>query len=739
MNSNVRLLRPQEPMRYARLGEWWVDVPSNRLLRGERELRPTPKAMAVLRQLMLAGGAPLTRGELLDRVWQDAYPTDDVLTHAITELRRALEDDPRQPRYIETIPKVGYRLLVPVEWYERLPGEEEPANLPAPLEVVPTPASAVPPQRPLRLYLAASVLLLFAILLPAWFGFNHRAPPLSLPLPVPGAVSPGPRPVTSEPGSEQYPSVSPDGSTVAYGARGSDADPWRIYIRAINGATPLMLDRRSGGGDETYPVWSPDGTHVAFLRLVDGHCRIVIAAALGDYEREVGACTTGPIDYFDWGPDGKALILMRARPTDGSLPGPSALSRLDLESGVLSAIDYERSADQLDLQPRVSPDGRYIAFRRGAIPYSDICVVGISGGVVRPLTHLRAQILGFDWLTDSRHIVFSSDHDGRQQLYVLDAETGAIRPLGIAGATYPSAARRRDVVVFQQDNADLNLTSIPLDGAPGRPVQTIAPSTRTEDWPAIAPDGERIVFVSDRTGESQLWLQPGTTAMPYPLTRHHGLELAQPNWSPDGRRVVYVARGGARSELYVLDVGAGQPRMISQPGEPVRFGSFTADGQGVLCVSKRSGTWQLWRIPLDGGPAVQLGHETARNAYQLGDDGRIYLTHDMGYGLYALDPASGNEEKLSDVIQARNISAWHVVSGGVYYLSVPSDTPGAPTALNFLPFSGGPPVRLNEVPGLGRYPNFSLAPDRTWFVVPLLSRDDTDVMQLDLSPPRASP
>ncbi|HSX59548.1 MAG TPA: winged helix-turn-helix domain-containing protein, partial [Tahibacter sp.] len=217
MSSNVRVLRPQDQTRFARLGDWFVDLASNRLLRGERELRPTPKAMAVLRQLMLANGAPQTRTELLDTVWRDAFPTDDVLTHAVTELRRAIEDDPKLPRHIETIPKVGYRLVTPVEWLEQLPGAgggesaADGASLPAA-----APADA--PKRPVGLWIVGAAVVLLCTFLAV---FGRAPPPSRVDLRNPLFAQSGfpTRPVTAESDSETFPSISPDGTSVAYTAR----------------------------------------------------------------------------------------------------------------------------------------------------------------------------------------------------------------------------------------------------------------------------------------------------------------------------------------------------------------------------------------------------------------------------------------------------------------------------------------------------------------------------------------
>ena len=86
-----------------------------------------PKAMEVLICLAAAAPETLTRGQLLNKVWGERFVSDEVLTHAITELRHALGDDPGSPAYIETIPKCGYRLLRTTLPFEG-PGPHRPAG-----------------------------------------------------------------------------------------------------------------------------------------------------------------------------------------------------------------------------------------------------------------------------------------------------------------------------------------------------------------------------------------------------------------------------------------------------------------------------------------------------------------------------------------------------------------------------------------------------------------------------------
>ncbi len=94
-----------------RIGEWEVRPETREILQGDRVVRLSLKAMGVLLALRDADGGVLSRSELLNLVWPGTTVGEEVLTHAIAELRKALGDPARKPRFIETIHKTGYRLL----------------------------------------------------------------------------------------------------------------------------------------------------------------------------------------------------------------------------------------------------------------------------------------------------------------------------------------------------------------------------------------------------------------------------------------------------------------------------------------------------------------------------------------------------------------------------------------------------------------------------------------------------
>lgn len=117
MGKMPPMAEPRSPAGDAsfRLGDWLVEPTLNRLSRGDEAARIEPKLMDVLRLLAERPGVVLSKDEIADAVWSDTFITESVITRAIAGLRKALHDDARAPRFIETIAKRGYRLLVTPE------------------------------------------------------------------------------------------------------------------------------------------------------------------------------------------------------------------------------------------------------------------------------------------------------------------------------------------------------------------------------------------------------------------------------------------------------------------------------------------------------------------------------------------------------------------------------------------------------------------------------------------------
>src|SRR4051812_11213493 len=118
MGMNAAFRIRSEETRFLAVGEHVVDVDTLRLVTSPGAPRLTPKAAAVLLQLVRAAGRTLSRDELLNEVWKGTCPTPDVLTQAVKDLRRILGDDLHAPRFVETLPRLGYRLVAPARFID---------------------------------------------------------------------------------------------------------------------------------------------------------------------------------------------------------------------------------------------------------------------------------------------------------------------------------------------------------------------------------------------------------------------------------------------------------------------------------------------------------------------------------------------------------------------------------------------------------------------------------------------
>jgi TolB-like protein/DNA-binding winged helix-turn-helix (wHTH) protein/tetratricopeptide (TPR) repeat protein len=154
-----------------RLGDWLVQPRRDCIQRGDEVVHLKPKVMAVLGCLAEAGGEVVSRDDLFDRVWRGAIVSDATLTQCVVELRQAFGDSAKNPEFIETIPKIGFRLIPPVLDPEADGSSRDAAPEPS-AEIRPDSARAGSMRRWLP---AAGVVLLLGLL--AWYAVSLREGP----------------------------------------------------------------------------------------------------------------------------------------------------------------------------------------------------------------------------------------------------------------------------------------------------------------------------------------------------------------------------------------------------------------------------------------------------------------------------------------------------------------------------------------------------------------------------------
>jgi Tol biopolymer transport system component/DNA-binding winged helix-turn-helix (wHTH) protein len=708
------------------IGEHVLDIGSLRMLGSSDAQRLTPKSVAVLLELAHNAGQTVSRSELLDTVWLGTCPTPDVLTQAITDLRRVLGDDLHAPRYIETVPKVGYRLIAPVSFSD--------ATIGTPVILPSIDASQVSDERipfglvPVRKWpVWAGMLAIVSMLLVVAAGvviprIQHLAPT------QPRWQAQEEHALTAEPGAEKYPRISPDGTRIVYSTGDVNRDDFRVVVRSLEQARPLRLGVVETGA-EFYPVWSSDGASIAFLRFGADSCRVILTPSLGGQERELMPCFTNEVNHFSWSPDGDHLLASGFSDKDS---GSLAIRLFPLDGGAAQMLNYVHGPADKDFDARYSPDGRWIAFRRGVRPYTDLWLVSAEGGMPRQLTRLASRIRGYDWTRDGSALVFSSNHEGHQALYTVDIDDMTLQALGVTQAENPASSKTSDTIVYEIPRVRTQLGEIRLDsGDIG--ARAILASTATETVPAISPVDERLLFISDRSGSQQLWLHDPAGANLYPLTDYGNATLIDPVWRADGARALITVHGVAGADgLVEIDLATRQKRRLTEEGDDVRFASYGTEADSYLIVTTAlDGRADLVELQHPRSPQARR-RVLARDVGRVESDpvrGLVYFTRSNEIGLFQLDPRTGKERLVSTALSRLYLDGWRVVDGVIIYLRLQQYSM---TDLRLLDPQSGDDREFAKLPIMPAELAFSVSPGRNRIVFARRVEDETDIGALTL-------
>jgi DNA-binding winged helix-turn-helix (wHTH) protein len=396
-----------------RFGDFVVDTRSFRLLRAAAAIPIEPKALELLIFLLANRNRLVTKAELLDSVWRGVFVTESALTREIALLRRLLGDDSKEPRYIETVARHGYRFVAPVV--------EISGNAAAAADLVPAPTRKNS-RRSAVAVAACLVLLAMTVLMIAR---SHKATAAGR-LPALGSSQ-----LTFSAGLDAYASFSPDGNAIAYSSDKSGV--FQIHIRRLAPAgddVQITSDYRQN----LQPAWSPDGRWIAcHSGAEDG---IWLMPALGGAARRLTEFGSRPA----WSRDSSRLAFQSRDQgviAEGELGGrkESSIWTFSLGDGKLKQVtvpDQPHSASIFGHStPAWSPDRHWIAFSAG----SGIWCVQPDTGAIATVFETGATGLIYD-------PVFSAD--GARIFYgTTTGEMSAVWSVAVGPGCRPTAPPRQ--------------------------------------------------------------------------------------------------------------------------------------------------------------------------------------------------------------------------------------------------------------------------------------------------------
>lgn len=625
LKSHQNMLTPRLSDRL-RIGDFVVDLSLREVASADADVEPTRitvKAQGVLMALVAHAGKVVSREALMDWVWPDTMPNEDVLTQGITQLRKAFGDSRKQNDYIETISKHGYRLIAPVEWMTPEPFADGASNQtrtgePAAVEPIaeegqcanpPTTVSSLQddesratmsPANWKRLGLIAAafavLLAVFLLLGPDRFQFQPTNGKAAGSSSLTSATTLPFQRIVSSPALEYAPSLSSDGSLLVFVRFSADESGSSLFLQTASPLSPKPLTEAQTGRWDAMPAWSPDGRQIAFVRRIDSRCKIMLIPVTGGSEREIGDCLGSSAIPLAWSADGEMLIAagqpaleMDRISADSSRNTGSALFRMRLDTGRWEPIVYERSPADMDESPSVSPNGVWIAFHRNAA-LGDIWRMPIAGGVPQRLTRLQTNVYGLAWTPDNSGIVFSRYQAGIKVLSKLDIATGRISDfsLGSGNFEYPSTSRDSGAIAFQIEDARASMRRLALGNGRSayEKAETLYETTLSNRLPSISPDGSQIVFLSDRTGRQQIWWADRSQ-----ITSLRPIEGLIPSprfpaaWNAASDRMLAVGEGADGKGVYEIEPRHGRVARLPVPEANPTYAAYHSDPDRLLVVA----------------------------------------------------------------------------------------------------------------------------------------------------------
>jgi DNA-binding winged helix-turn-helix (wHTH) protein/Tol biopolymer transport system component len=634
------------PLPRLSIGDWQFIAERHELVRGTELVRLPRQQSLLLLRLAQSAGQVLPRQTLLDEVWSRRVVEDDVLSRAIAELRRVLGDNPKQPAYIETIPKSGYRLCAVVRALDPASDGDDPGP------------PARPERRPWALVGAALLATTAAVLLLR---------------PSAGARSAGvaefaaARPLTSGTGLENRPALSADGRWLAYLEQRDLDDYGHLVLQGRDGGEREVIDDR--GLDNDAPALSADGTLLAWLHLDADGCHLLLRDLRGRTTREIGACARQPRSAPLFIDDARRLIYTAPPATDAEAAG---LWQVDLADGARRQLTHPPRAGGPDSDPELRPGGDEISFSRGLEGEQVLLAVRRDDSRLISLVADANRLQGHAW-SDHDHLILASDTLGFRALLALDLPRRGQVLLGARGGAWPRRARDGSVV-FEQSSIDANIWRVGIDGNPAAAARVIA-SSRYDASPALSPDGTLLAYVSTRNDYEQVWLADADGRNERLLDLSGEVRWTRPSFLPDGQGLLLTCYDRAsRTRLYRYRLADG--RLDELPGVGAMAGSAAADeaGRYVYFVRRDPSGPHLMRAPLaDGATAAGSPSVTAEvvagtegiDQYRVAAD-RLVYSRIGERGIVVRDLASGAEHTLLADVALVSRFAWAVAGSRLY-------------------------------------------------------------------------
>jgi len=594
--------------RILRFGSFEVDLRSGELRRDGFTVKLQGQPFQILAMLLERPGELLTREEIRARLWAaDTFVDfDHSLNSAITRLREALGDSADDPRFVETLPRRGYRFIDSVEREVQT-------------TVIPDCSGVGKESRASRVRRTSTLFIVLILVVAAYVFVYKRLQSRT------SRVQRALTRLTFENGLQSGATWSPDGRFIAYSSN-RGGGKFDIWVRQVSGGDPVQVTRRQGNNWQ--PAWSPDGKHIAY-RSEGPEGGLFIVPALGGEGLERRLTAFGY--YPRWSPDGSRILFRTAQ-----FLGVNRFYVVSLDGNQPQEVlkEFTSPGSPMAIEAAWHPDGKRVSMwvdddNPGPVPH--FWTVPVAGGLpVKPeIPHDVARQLegsalegiqewtsefAFSWAHSGRALYFPRTLRGAVNLWKMTVDPATLRPTAIERMTTGSGpdvqlALSSDgrKLAFTEEVQHIQTWLFPFDASRGKLIgdgHAVTPVGMAAWRQNLSADETRLAFSCGHGGRSELWEMSLDNSHIAPVVADDQLR-DRPLWSPDGKHLAYVRYNflthDARFVLWSLDTRHEEPISDASDGN---LYDWSPDGKELLVsrLNKENQRSEIWLLPIAAAP-----------------------------------------------------------------------------------------------------------------------------------------
>jgi len=611
---------------------------------GEEKQSVQTKFIEVLCYLAKHAPRVISREELINDIWQgNEYVGEKALTNAIWHLRQSLKGANGENEVIETIRKVGYRLLI-TPTYSNQNTENAIANN---------------SQHKFKYFILVALLSLVAI---TFFVMQTEQASIK-------ATSI--KQITKYPGVELFTAPSPDGKQVVFKWLGEQTNG-NLFLRDRNNPQLPPQQLTYGSAYVGHSVWSNDGKFLYFSRKDRRNkiCQFVQLQVETHQEKVITNCpTNGGYYYVDISPDDKTLAFHGYQaPADDS-----GIYFIDLTDDTSQPTRFSCSINcgYKDRDFSFSPDGKSIAVTRRVNRFNEnIYLVNLETLQAEQLTFDEEDIVGLTWHPNGQKLVYGAQRADIRRGYVIDLTSKEITNLQLDGFSYPAFAKQSGELFYQQRTENYHLASLSLNSDIATTPYPILQSKFSHHYPQYSSKRNKIAYVSNESGFYELWLSD--------IDGQHRKQLTflkqairYPRWSNSGDKIAFLApvKNNKADKIYIYDLVSNTLSIVPSQHQAHNRPTWSWHDDAIISAVYESEYVDLHKIDIKTGKSTRITNSGSRYGIMTSPTTLLYTQEDKGLWQKEIASSALNTQPLLKISgkEFKVTYSWEYTEQGVYY------------------------------------------------------------------------